>query len=64
MGGMLVLLTLVVIRGGMGWESALGFEFLQSESCVREVRSWWIGLIFWVCDTTVVMGGHVYIGRW
>ena len=57
---MTVLVTLVMIRDGLGWESALGLEFVRGVSCLREVRSCWIGLIFWVCASPGVMGGHVY----
>ena len=58
---MAVLVTLVVTRSGIWCESTPGLEFVQGVSCVREVRSWWIGLIFLVCDTAVVMGHPVYV---
>ena len=58
---MAVLVTLVVTRGGVWWEINPGLEFIWGVYCVREVHSWWIGLIFLVCDTAVVMGHPVYV---
>ena len=43
---MVVVVTLVMIRDGLRWESGLGLDFSQGVSCVREARSRWIDLLF------------------